>query len=74
MYKGFDVLWKKKAVADKSYGTVQWELGQNKEGGNKAISTKIRDNAENTSLNEEMLTKRKDKRHGEVWLSAGRWV
>lgn len=34
--------------------------------GDKAISAKIRDYAENTSLNEEMLTKRKDKRHSEV--------
>lgn len=47
---------------------------EQRRGRDKAISAKIRDNTENTSLNEEMLTKRKDKRHGEVWLSAGRWV
>lgn len=41
--------------------------------GNKAKPAKISDNAENRSLNEQMLTRRKSKRHGEVWLSAGKW-
>lgn len=39
--------------------------------GDKAISAKTSDDAENRSLNEYMLTKRKNKEHGEVWLSAG---
>lgn len=52
MYKGFDVLWEKKAVAGKSYGAVQMGSWLEQRSRDKAISAKIRDNAENTSLNE----------------------
>lgn len=40
----------------------------------KAIPGKIRDDAEIRSLSGQKLTRRKDKWHGDIWLSEGTWI